>query len=73
MQPVGAETFLHLNSSKIRVATNAQNGILTFAASGDGYTLYADTGSGRYLTFAGTDFGVSADAGAELYFFIYVD
>ena len=73
MQPVGAETFLHLNSSKIRVAANAQNGILTFAASGDGYTLYADTGSGRYLTFDGSSFGVSADAGATLYFFIYAE
>ena len=74
MQPVGAETYLHLNSSKIRVAANAQNGILTFAKSGNGFTLYACTGdNGRYLTFADGNFGVSADAGTVLYFFIYAE
>ena len=64
---------LHLNSSKIRVTTSAQNGVFSFAAgtAENTFTMLGDVNT-RYLTFSGTNFGVSAEAGTDLYFFYKV-
>ena len=66
------DKYLHLNSSKIRVTTSAQNGIITFTETTNtgSYTLLADTGTPRYLSYSNGNFGVSDSAAAELYFFI---
>ena len=64
---------LHLNSSKIRVTSSAQNGVFSFAAgtAENTFTMLGDVNT-RYLTFSGTNFGVSAEAGTDLYFFYKV-
>ena len=70
---------LHLNSSKIRVATTWQNGVFSFAAvSGvdNAFTVKGEV-NGRYLTFDASSkkFGVSdaAASAANIYFFIEKD
>ncbi len=65
--------YLHLNSNKIRVTTTTQNGIIRFTETTNkgSYTLLADTGTPRYLSYSNGNFGVSDSAAAELYFFIY--
>ncbi|MGM9564150.1 MAG: hypothetical protein ACI3VQ_08790, partial [Faecousia sp.] len=61
---------LHLNNSKIRVTTSAQNGVFTFIAgtAENTFTMLSSVNT-RYLTFADGSFGVSAESGTELYFF----
>ncbi|MGM9552679.1 MAG: hypothetical protein ACI3V2_00100, partial [Faecousia sp.] len=61
---------LHLNNSKIRVTTGAQNGVFTFTAgTAENTFTMLSTVNTRYLTFADGSFGVNEASGTELYFF----
>ncbi|MDY4231895.1 MAG: hypothetical protein SOX74_07435, partial [Candidatus Faecousia sp.] len=59
---------LHLNSSKIRVATGFQNGLFTVAAGTKTGAVSLKSSNDKYLTFANGSFAVSNEA-ADVYLF----
>ena len=59
---------LHLNSSKIRVATGFQNGLFTVAAGTETGAVSLKSSNDKYLTFANGSFAVSNEA-ADVYLF----
>ncbi len=66
----GFTKCIHLNSSKIRVTANTQNGVFEFTpgTTENTFTMLGNVNT-RYLTFSGQKFGVGKESGTELYFF----